>query len=126
MTTARSPYSQALLDCWHGDKGATFAIRRDDGFSDVIPAAEAFSGEPFSALEELALAQVTGRVLDVGGGVGRHSLALQKRGRQVTAMEIEPDLMGIMAERGVTEPLVGNVFTFAGRVFDTMLFLQNG
>lgn len=126
MTPAGSPYSQAMLDYWRGDKEATYIIRRDDDFFDTIPAAESFAGEPFSPLEELAVERATGRVLDVGAGVGRHTLALQTRGRQVTAVEIEPDLVGIMAERGVAEPLVADIMSMAGREFDTLLLLMNG
>jgi SAM-dependent methyltransferase len=77
-------------------------------------------------MEQLALARATGRVLDVGAGVGRHALFLQERGVSVTAIEIEPDLVTIMSERGVAEPLTGSVFSLAGLQFDTMLMLMNG
>ncbi len=121
-----SPYAQAMLDCWHGESEATYHIHRDDGFSDAIPASASFAEEPFNPVEHLALERATGHMLDAGAGVGRHTLFLQERGHTVTAIEIEPDLVKIMAGRGVTEPLCGSVFSLVGRRFDTILMLMNG
>jgi SAM-dependent methyltransferase len=126
MAPSRSPYAQAMLDYWHGESETMYNIHRDDGFFDVMPASASFAGEPFNPLEQLALERATGRVLDVGAGVGRHALFLQERGGPVTAIEIEPDLVNIMAERGVAEPLAGSVFSLDGRQCDTILMLMNG
>lgn len=115
-----------MLDYWHGSVDAAYTVHRDDGFSHVIPVAESFAGQPFHPLEQLALERATGRVLDVGAGVGRHALFLQERGCQVTAIEIEPELVGIMSERGVIDPLAGSVLSLTGRRFDTVLMLMNG
>src|SRR3954470_3167054 len=101
--TSSSPYSEAMLDFWRGDADAAYTIHRDDGWSQFVPVSATFAGEPFHPLEQLALDRATGRVLDVGAGVGRHSLALQSRLPQVTAIEIEPELVSIMSERGVTD-----------------------
>ncbi len=115
-----------MLDYWHGSADAAYTIHRDDGFSHALPVVASFAGEPFDPLEQVALARATGRVLDVGAGVGRHALFLQEQGYQATAIEIEPELVAIMAERGVTEPLVESIFSLAGRQFDTILMLMNG
>jgi SAM-dependent methyltransferase len=126
MTPPLSPHSQAMLDYWRGDAEGGCAIHRDDGYSYLVPVAAFFAGPPFNALEQLAMERSTGRVLDVGACVGRHSLFLQEHGCQVTAIELEPTLVDIMSERGVREPLAGSVFSLAGRQFDTMLMLLNG
>jgi len=126
MTPAASPYSQAMLDYWHGDASAAYTIHREDGFACPVPVAGAFATPPFSPLEQLALESCSGSILDVGAGVGRHSLALQERGRAVTALEVEPELVGVMSERGVTEAVEGSVFSLVGRQFDSMLMLMNG
>ena len=126
MTPLPSPYAEAMLDYWHGDSAAAYTIHRDDGFSHVIPVAASFAGPPFDPIEQLAVDRCAGRVLDVGAGAGRHSLLLQERGFRVTALELEPELVAMMAERGVKEPLTENLFTLAGRTFDTILMLMNG
>ena len=115
-----------MLDYWHGDAKGSCILHRDDGFSLLVLEATWFGGSPFSALEQLALSRSTGRILDVGAGVGRHALFLQKQGRQVTAVEIEPELVSIMSERGVTEPLATSIYLLGGRQFDTILMLMNG
>jgi SAM-dependent methyltransferase len=126
MGINRSPYSQAVVDYWHGQKEAAYTIHRDDGFSQLVHAAASFAGPPFNPLEQLALSRSTGKILDVGAGVGRHSLFLQEQGFEVTAMEPEPELAAIMSERGVREPLAKNIFALAGGKFDTVLMLMNG
>lgn len=126
MTLPASPYSQAMLAFWQGDPTATYTIHREDGFSHPVPVGGAFAGPPFPPLEQLALDQCSGRVLDVGAGVGRHALFLQERGLAVTAIEVEPELAAIMSERGVKEPLAKNLFSLANRQFDTVLMLMNG
>jgi SAM-dependent methyltransferase len=124
--TSQSPYAQAMLDYWHGKTETAYTIRRDDGFSQVVPVAPFFAGPPFNPLEQLALRRSSGRVVDVGAGVGRHALFLQEQGCLVTAIEAEPELAAIMSERGVKEPLAKDIFALTGRQFDTLLMLMNG
>ncbi len=37
MTLSPSPYSQAVLDFWHGDADAVYTIHCDDGFTTMCP-----------------------------------------------------------------------------------------
>jgi SAM-dependent methyltransferase len=115
-----------MVDYWRGDTAVACAIHRDDGYSDLVPIAEFFAGPPFNPLEQLALDRSAGRVLDLGAGVGRHSLFLQEQGLQVTALELEPALVAIMAERGVAEPLAASIFSPLSKKFDTVLMLMCG
>ena len=56
---------------------------------DVMPVANLFRTESqMPVLERRALSLCSGRVLDVGAGAGCHSLALQQRGLEVTAVDI--------------------------------------
>jgi SAM-dependent methyltransferase len=115
MTTAGTPYAQAMLDYWRGSEDAAYTIHREDGFFHSFPVAASF-----------ALDRCSGKVLDLGAGAGRHSLALQARGFVVTALESESELVGIMAERGVADAVAGSVSSLTGRQFDTILMLMNG
>lgn len=54
-----------------------------------------------SAIDDALLDACRGRVLDVGAAAGRHPLALQARGMDVTAVDVSPMCVDLMRERGV-------------------------
>ncbi len=120
------PYGQALLDYHRSGVDASFILRRDDGFEAVLSAASFFDAANFSELERHALDLCEGKVLDIGAGAGRHALALQHRGLEVTAVDILPEAVFVMRERGVREALPHDVMTLENRTFDTLLMLMNG
>lgn len=76
--------------------------------------------------EKIALAQCDGKILDVGAGVGAHSLILQEREKDVTALEISPLSVKIMKERGVQNALQGDIFNYQEEKYDTILMMMNG
>jgi SAM-dependent methyltransferase len=51
---------------------------------------------------------------------------LQARGLTVTALDASPEAVEVMRRRGVRDVHCGDVFTFAGERFDTLLILMNG
>jgi len=105
---------------------AGFTITRDDGFAQTVPVKIFFDTAQFPGLEIRALDLCCGQVLDVGAAAGRHSLELQRRGLTVWSLDILPEALAIMSERGVSRPLVGNILSWAGGAFDTILMLMNG
>ena len=121
------PYGQALLDFFYGDPTATIVVHRDDGHADNLPAG-VFFREPaaFSPIEQAALDLCRGHVLDVGAGTGCHSLALQERGTRVLAIDVSPQALEILAQRGVEECRQADIFQFHGGPFDTLLLMMHG
>lgn len=79
-------------------------------------------------LELKALDLCRGRVLDVGAGVGSHALLLQKRGFDVTGMDISEAAVTIMKQRGLKKAIQGNILTYKpdANKYNTLLFMMNG
>jgi len=121
-----TPYGRALLNHHRTAIDSKFVLRRDDGFEAVISTATFFDDTHFSELEQRALDLCRGKVLDIGAGAGRHALELQRRGLEVCAVDILPEAVFVMRERGVREALPHDVMTIENRTFDTLLMLMNG
>ncbi len=121
------PHGLALLDFFQGKTSAAVVVHDQDGETEVVPARVFFRerGE-FSALEEAALDLCRGRVLDVGAGAGCHSLVLQERRLSVCAIDVAPEAVEVMRERGVRDVRCADVFGFQAEAFDTLLMLMNG
>ena len=118
-------FGRALLDRLAGVTHP-IVIERNDGFTAVDDAD--YSGG-WDELDQWSLDRATGRVLDVGAGMGRASLVLQGRGQHVLALDTSPGAARACRERGVREVFNGSVqqAAAAGMTgwFDTALLLGN-
>jgi SAM-dependent methyltransferase len=122
-----APHGAALRDYLAGQLDADVVVHDEDGEEERTPTRVFFRApEEFSALDQAALDLCRGRVLDIGAGAGCHSLALQGRGLRVTALDVVPEAVEVMRHRGVLDVRCGDVFSFAGERFDTLLILMNG
>lgn len=93
---------------------------------DEIPVATLFRGvDEMPAIERHALKLARGATLDVGAGAGCHTLALQQRGINVTAIDISPLAVETMHRRGVKHALQQDFYDVRGH-YDTILMLMNG
>jgi SAM-dependent methyltransferase len=125
---AMEPYGAALLAFFQGDTDAKLLVRRDDGQESPLPISHFFR-EPsqFTSIEKMALEHCDGHVLDAGAGTGLHSLFLQQKGLQVTAIDIIPAAVEIMARRGVNDARCANLFDYYEDTgFDTILMMGHG
>ena len=107
------------------------SVHLEDGGIDLLPAAMLFRDDPdlVPEVEALALDLAAGRVLDAGAGAGAHSLRLQARGLEVTAVDVSPRAVAVMHARGVRDPRAVDLLApgaLAGERFDTVLMLMNG
>ena len=94
---------------------------------DEIPLSTLFrSYEDMPKIEQMAIDMAKGKTLDVGAGAGCHSLVLQERGLDVTALDISPLSVETMKQRGVRNVLCQDFFTLSGQKYDTILMLMNG
>lgn len=118
----------AIRDYFRQGKSAQLKVLSSLFDDDEMPVAHLFrSYDEMPPLEQRALNEARGKVLDVGAGAGCHALALQERGFDVTAVDISPLSCETMKERGVANVECVNIFNqrFQER-FDTLLLLMNG
>lgn len=118
----------AIRDYSRQGKSAQLKVLSSLFDDDEMPVAHLFrSYHEMPPLEQRALNEARGKVLDVGAGAGCHALALQERGLDVTAVDISPLSCETMKERGVANVECVNIFNqrFQER-FDTLLLLMNG
>jgi|TARA_B110000261_G_C13046593_1_gene342492 SAM-dependent methyltransferase len=120
-----------------GRAGLDFLKRENDEFiyvesetmeDDVIPVEHLFrSLEEMPDVEKKALKECVGKVLDVGGGVGSHSLFLQDENFDVTLLDICDGLCAVANNRGVKKVIYGDFFDLDSTVkYDTLIFMMNG
>lgn len=117
-------HGAALLDAYRGDAQAML-ICHQEGDRDDVPAAF-WLRESLDPLETIALDLCEGRVLDLGAGSGLHALELQRRGHEVVAIDIAPQCVEIMRDRGVKDARAADLYSFEAGRFETIACLCNG
>lgn len=98
---------------------------RDDGFLTAYDALFFFSeAEGWTPLERWAYDRAVGRVLDIGVGAGRFSLALQRDGVDVVGLDVSPGAIDVCRRRGLRSAVLGDVNDLgADERFDSFLLL---
>lgn len=121
-------FGKAALDYLAKTHAPEILVESKTMEDDVIPVAHLFrTFEEMPQVEQSALALAKGKVLDVGGGVGSHSLYLQGRGMDVVMNDISEGLCTVAQKRGVQDVLLADFFTHSFESkFDTILFMMNG
>lgn len=135
MDHLHDPMGSAIADFWRHGVAGRLRVFSPDFDEDEIPVESLFrTYDEMPALERRALQMASGRILDVGAGAGCHSLALQKMGKDVTAVEISALSAATMRDEGVERVLEQDFFRLAidpavpllKEPFDTILMLMNG
>ena len=133
MNSKMDPMGRAIADYWktktmvstnrQADRLRVFSPMFEE---DEIPLTTLFRKyKAMPEIERKALDMAKGRVLDVGAGSGCHSLVLQEKGIDVTAIDISPLSVETMKERGVKKVFEQDFFALEGQ-YDTILMLMNG
>ena len=118
------PFGEALEDFYNGKKNAEITLIRDDGLEFNVPIEYFFrSPKDFSNVEKQAIRLCKGKVIEIGAGVGPHSLELQRLGFEVYAIDISSHACNIMKKRGLKNVQCTDFYNFKMDSFDTILLL---
>jgi len=132
MEKSRDAFGEYLLAQFHQRHQQTPSaefIERDDNYLDTgsMPGLYFSEYEQWSAAEQQVLERVKGKVLDIGCGAGRHSLYLQQRGFDVTAIDKSPGAIEVCRLRKLKHALIKSIAEVdeLPESFDTILMLGN-
>ena len=123
-----APLGRAILDYHRGVTTARIVVHTNLWEDEVTPVEEFYrpDDQELPDLELRAIALCRGKVLDLGAGAGRHALELQRRGHEVTALDVAPEAVEVMQLRGVRDARIGDLDTLTEGTFDTILLLMHG
>lgn len=130
MKLSKDAYGQQLLAQYNSLTATAELIEREDNYIDTGSEAGYYFSEyeQWSPIEQQAIERAVGRVLDVGCGAGRHSLYLQQKGFNVTAIDNSQGAIEVCRARGLKNAIVKqitDVDEFEPNSFDTILMLGN-
>ena len=121
------PLGMAVKDYFENGKAAKLIVHSNDFDDDELPVPYLFRHySQMPVIEQKAIELCAGKVLDVGACAGSHSLELQKKGLDVTALEISQFCCEVMRKRGVQKVVCHDFYTFGESGFDTIIMMMNG
>ena len=127
ITPGCDPMGSAIRDYFLNGKAGKLIVHSSEFEDDEIPVADLFRKyDQMPELEQMALDEAAGRILDVGAGSGCHSIALKEMGKDCVAMEISELSVEVMRQRGLDARLVNLYDESFVEKFDTILMLMNG
>jgi SAM-dependent methyltransferase len=123
-------FGENLLAQYNGGRMISEIVERDDGYIDTGSDPGDYFSEykDWAKSEQRAIGQARGRILDIGCGAGRHSLYLQSKGFDVTAIDSSPGAVRVCRLQGVKKVFVRQieeVDKFGAGSFDTILLMGN-
>ena len=117
----------AMLDFVKGGSYENIGTWTSVAGEDELPLPYLFrSFEEMPLMEQSALENSRGSVLDIGCGSGSHALWLEEKGFEVKAIDISPGAIETCRLRGVRNAQVQDIWEINGDSFDTLLLLMNG
>lgn len=128
IQTMKDLFGKAILDYQTNNSPEDLITETSISEADEMSVAYLFRDfKEMPKLEQKALQLAKGKALDVGCGAGSHALYLQKKGFDVTAIDISKNAIKACELRGLKNCKVSDVLDLdASEKYDTILLLMNG
>lgn len=121
------PIGRAVYDYHFNSIKQPIIVHSDAFDDDTIDTAYLFrSYKQMPVLEKKAMTLCKGTVLDVGACAGAHSVYLQEKGFEITAMDTSALCCEVLKNRHLRSVIQQDIFKFNNQTFDTILMLMNG
>lgn len=129
MKLKEDGYGQAMWAYFKGRESYEI-IERDDGYFSLSGGAENYFAEykDWPEHQKKGINFAKGKVLDIGCGAGRNSLYLQKKGIDVTGIDISPLAIKVCKARGLKKAKIlqiDQINKFKPGSFDTIIMYGN-
>lgn len=103
-------FGNALMSYLTGNHNAALLVHTEGSESYEVPVSVFFRPADYYPIDKQALSLCKGNVLDIGAGVGEHSIYLQSKGLEVTALDISSAACSIMRSRGINLVINKDIF----------------
>lgn len=124
-TTGKDPMGRIILDYSKDKIERHIIVESEICDDDVIEASYLFrSYEEMHPVEQIALEQCVGSILDIGAGAGIHTRYLQDKGFDVKAIDLSLGAVEYMKSQGLNAQLQD--FYNVTDQYDTLLMMMNG
>ena len=123
--SGKDPLGRVILDFSKDKVERQIIVESDICDDDFIDASYLFrSYEEMPKMEQIALEQCTGTVLDIGAGAGIHSKILIEKGFTVKAIDVSEGAVEYMKSIGIDAEVQD--FFQVEEQYDTLLMMMNG
>lgn len=121
------PFGQAIQDYFNKGKAPDIQVNSNYTENEIVPVSYLFRDEKqMPEIEKRAFKKCKGKILDVGAAAGCHSIILQKKGFNVTALEKSELSADVMNKSGIIKVINADIFEYTEKQFNTILLLMNG
>ncbi len=121
------PFGIAINEYFERGKAPQIQINTNYTEDETISPSYFFRSEKeLPLLEKVAIKNCKGKILDIGAAAGCHSLILQKKGYNVTALEKSELAVEVMKKQGIVKVVHADIFEYSEKQFNTILLLMNG
>ncbi len=121
------PFGEAISDYFEKGKAPKITINTNYTEDEQIPVSYLFRTEKeMPDIEITALKLCKGKVLDIGAAAGCHSIVLQQKGYNITALEISERAVEVLKKRGIQKVIREDIYSYSAKKYDTILLLMNG